>query len=162
MRRLQSTPNHNYGNVSLHSHDSSISRSQKSSGDEKSLGEPLQMAVVGHGEGISFKHVLKAIDTILQERSQLQQQVKTLQSQQQATVTELKKMQGQAAMMLSLMRDPPPQAQLANNTFTMVNDYFCCISLIKKCMVTLTSQSTQKQVRLVGPILRCPLDKFYF
>ena len=46
-------------------------------------------------------------------------------------------MQGQVTMMLSLMRDLMNQAQLANNTFTMVNSHFDCIQLVKSCMVTL-------------------------
>ena len=46
-------------------------------------------------------------------------------------------MHSQVEMMLALMRDLMNQAQLANNTFTMVNDYFSCLSLIKRCMMTL-------------------------
>ena len=71
-------------------------------------------------------------------------------------------MHSQVEMMLALMRDLMNQAQLANNTFTMVNDYFSCLSLIKRCMMTLGAQAHLREVRLKGPILENPLDKFYF
>ena len=37
---------------------------------------------------------------------------------------QLKTMQGQVDMMLTLMRDLLDQAQLDNDTFTLVNNYF--------------------------------------
>ena len=71
-------------------------------------------------------------------------------------------MLGQAGMMMTLMRDLMNQAQLANNTFTMVNDYFDCIFLIKKCMATLKSQCKFKHVSLAGPVFENPVNKYYF
>ena len=40
-------------------------------------------------------------------------------------------MSGQAQMMMTLMRDLMNQAEMTNNTFDMVNEYFNCIDLIK-------------------------------
>ena len=51
---------------------------------------------------------------------------------------------------------------MANNTFTMVNEYFDCISLVKKCITTMMTQCTLRKVNLVGPILSNPIDKYYF
>ena len=64
--------------------------------------------------------------------------------------------------MMSLMKDLMNQAQMANNTFTMVNEYFNCIELVQRCLRTMATQSTLKKVKLLGPILTNPLDKFYF
>ena len=64
--------------------------------------------------------------------------------------------------MMSLLRDLMNQAQMANNTFQMVNEYFNCISLIKRCYRTMATQCNLKKVSLVGPIISNPLDKFYF
>ena len=46
-------------------------------------------------------------------------------------------MSAQAEMMMTLMRDLMNQAQLANNTFQMINEHFDCIKLIKNCISTL-------------------------
>ena len=68
----------------------------------------------------------------------------------------------QTKMMSILLNDLMNQAQLANNTFSMVNKKFDCISLIKRCMVSFQVQAKQKNVNLVGPILKSPIDKYYF
>ena len=65
-------------------------------------------------------------------------------------------------MMLSLMNDLMNQAQMNNNTFTLINDYFDCKKLIHQCFKTLMAQSTIKNVALLGPIFDQPLDQFYF
>ena len=65
-------------------------------------------------------------------------------------------------MMLSLMRDLMNQAQLANNTFTMVNSHFNCVTLIKRCMVTLATQAKHRDVKLVGPVMEMPFDRYFF
>ena len=54
------------------------------------------------------------------------------------------------------------QAQLSNNTFTLVNDYFNLGKLVKKCMQTMLSQAAVKKIHLLGPMMQNPLDKFYF
>ena len=46
-------------------------------------------------------------------------------------------MGGQTEMMMMLLRDLMNQAQLGNNTFTMVNEYFNVCSLVKRCIQTL-------------------------
>ena len=51
---------------------------------------------------------------------------------------------------------------MANNTFTMVNEYFNLKSVVRRCFRTMTTQSSYKQISLVGPIIDSPLDKFYF
>ena len=48
-------------------------------------------------------------------------------------------MQGQVEMMMTLLRDLMNQAQMANNTFTMVNEFFDFHILIKKCFKTMAS-----------------------
>jgi hypothetical protein len=65
-------------------------------------------------------------------------------------------------MMASLMRDLMNQAQLNNNTFTMVNEYFDCIKLVKQCFKTMATQSDIKKIYLLGPIMENPNDKYYF
>ena len=65
-------------------------------------------------------------------------------------------------MMTTLMRDLMNQAQLNNNTFTVINEYFSLTNLVKKCMNTLSSQSVLKKIHLLGPLVQNPLDKFYF
>ena len=65
-------------------------------------------------------------------------------------------------MMASLMRDLLNQAQMANNTFTMVNEYFDCSSLVKKCIRTMMTQCVLKKVNLIGPIFTNLIDKYYF
>ena len=44
----------------------------------------------------------------------------------------------------------------------MVNEYFDCLDLIKRCIDTLSSQAKLKGVVLKGPILAKPLEKYYF
>ena len=43
----------------------------------------------------------------------------------------LESMSGQAQMMMTLMQDLMNQAEMTNNTFNMVNEYFNCIDVIK-------------------------------
>eukprot|EP00354_Favella_ehrenbergii_P009457 CAMPEP_0170475156 /NCGR_PEP_ID=MMETSP0123-20130129/16859_1 /TAXON_ID=182087 /ORGANISM="Favella ehrenbergii, Strain Fehren 1" /LENGTH=128 /DNA_ID=CAMNT_0010745489 /DNA_START=300 /DNA_END=686 /DNA_ORIENTATION=+ len=71
-------------------------------------------------------------------------------------------MQGQVDMMLALMRDLMNQAQMANNTFRMVKDYFSCVQLVRKCKTIAAPQASLKDVTLVGPVFENPIDKFYF
>ena len=75
---------------------------------------------------------------------------------------ELQNMQGQAEMMTSLMRDLMNEAQLKNNTFAMVNDYFNFIKLVKKCFKTLKIQCSFKKIYLMGPILENPIERYFF
>jgi len=60
------------------------------------------------------------------------------------------------------MRDLMNQAQLANNTFYMVNEYFDLIALIRKCKKTLTSQTSLKGVTMVGPAFDNAHERLYF
>ena len=60
-------------------------------------------------------------------------------------------MQDQVQMMLVLMRDLMNQAQLASNTFTMINKHFDFVSLIRRCMKTVQAQAKLRQVKLIGP-----------
>ena len=55
-------------------------------------------------------------------------------------------------MMMTLLVDLMNQAQMANNTFQMVNEYFNCKNLIKRSFRTVAAQSSLKSVNLVGPI----------
>ena len=71
-------------------------------------------------------------------------------------------MEGQVEMMMTLMKDLMNQAQLNNNTFTLVNEYFNCIKLVKYCMATMKTQGILKKIHLLGPIIEQPLDKYYF
>ena len=71
-------------------------------------------------------------------------------------------MQGQAEMMKTLMSDLTNHAQLNNNTFTVSNNYFNCIKLVKDCMEMMGSQAMLKKIHLLGPLIENPLDKFYF
>ena len=71
-------------------------------------------------------------------------------------------MQGQTQMMLTLLRDLMNQAQLSNNTFTMVDSYFSLKTLIRKCISVTESHSSLKKVRVEGPEFLNPLDKYYF
>ena len=64
--------------------------------------------------------------------------------------------------MLSLLRDLMNQAQMANNTFTMVNEYFNCIKAVKRCFRIMASQCALKKVVLIGPLIANPLEKYYF
>lgn len=50
------------------------------------------------------------------------------------TRTRIETMGGQTEMMMMLLRDLMNQAQLGNNTFTMVNEYFNVCSLVKRCI----------------------------
>ena len=65
-------------------------------------------------------------------------------------------------MMMTLLVDLMNQAQMANNTFQMVNEYFNCKNLIKRSFRTVAAQSSLKSINLVGPIFENPLDRFYF
>ena len=47
------------------------------------------------------------------------------------TKNTLESMSGQVQMMMTLMRDLMNQAEMTNNTFNMVNEYFNCIDVIK-------------------------------
>ena len=47
------------------------------------------------------------------------------------TKNTLESMNGQVQMMMTLMRDLMNQAEMTNNTFNMVNEYFNCIDVIK-------------------------------
>ena len=71
-------------------------------------------------------------------------------------------MLGQVEMMLTLMRDLMNQAQLATNTFTIVNKHFNCKVLVKRCMQIVASQANNRQIKLVGPVIDNPLGKYYF
>ncbi len=51
---------------------------------------------------------------------------------------------------------------MANNTFTMVKDYFDITLLIKRSISMLQTQANYKKVRLVGPVIPNPIDKYYF
>ena len=65
-------------------------------------------------------------------------------------------------MMMTLLRDLMNKAMMANNTFTMVKDYIDITMLIKRCMGMLQSQANYKNVRLTGPVIQNPIDKYYF
>ena len=113
-------------------------------------------------EGISIGRMLRSLKILLMERDTLHQQIKVMKQERHKTRISVKNMLGQAGMMMTLMKDLMNQAQLANNTFTMVNDYFDCIFLIKKCMATLKSQCKFKHVSLAGPVFENPVNKYYF
>ena len=51
---------------------------------------------------------------------------------------------------------------MANNTFTMVNEYFDLVALIRRCYRTMATQCLFKKVNLVGPLIANPVDKVYF
>ena len=51
---------------------------------------------------------------------------------------------------------------MANNTFTIVNDYFNLFDLVKKCYRTMVTQCALKKVILIGPIITNPIDRIYF
>ena len=51
---------------------------------------------------------------------------------------------------------------MQNNTFTLENEYFNLLKLIRKSKQTFTSQCQVRNVVVLGPILDNPLDKFYF
>ena len=55
------------------------------------------------------------------------------------TRNRMETMEGQTGMMMMLLRDLMNQAQLGNNTFTMVNEYFNVCTLIKRCIQLLKS-----------------------
>ena len=44
----------------------------------------------------------------------------------------------------------------------MVNSYFDCIKLIKKCTSIVTAHAALRKVKVIGPIFTDPLDKYYF
>ena len=69
---------------------------------------------------------------------------------------------GQVDMMMTLLQDLMNQAQMANNTFSMVNEYFDLVSLVRRCFRTMTSQCLLKKVNLIGPVIANPVDKIYF
>ena len=74
---------------------------------------------------------------LTEEREYLVEKLNKLLETTSNLQTQMETMGGQASLMLVLMRDLMNQAQLANNTFTMVNDYFNCVSVIKTCMTVL-------------------------
>ena len=76
----------------------------------------------------------KGVLVLLEERDYLVERVDTLLAMTSKMQTQMERMGGQASMMLMLMRDLMNQAQLANNTFTMVNEYFDCIKLVGHCI----------------------------
>ena len=65
-------------------------------------------------------------------------------------------------MMLALMRDLMNQAQLANNTFRMVNAYFNFSRLVRRCCSILSPMASLRGVKVHGPYYSNPLDQFYF
>ena len=65
-------------------------------------------------------------------------------------------------MILTLMRDLMNLAQMSANTFSMVDDYFNCTQVIKKCISVVAAHSNLKQVQVIGPIFNNPIDKYYF
>ena len=71
-------------------------------------------------------------------------------------------MQGQAEMMKTLMNDLTNHAQLNNNTFTVTNNYFNFLNIVKDCKKMMKSQALLKKIHLLGPLIENPLDKFYF
>ena len=105
---------------------------------------------------------LESVELLLQEREYLVAMVNKLLQTMSKTKGQLENMEGQSGMMMTLMRDLMNQAQLANNTFSMVNEYFDCLKLIKRCFGILAVQAKLKQVRLMGPVFDSPLDKYYF
>ena len=44
----------------------------------------------------------------------------------------------------------------------MLEEYFNCISLVKKCLRTMTSQCSFKNIKLVGPMFKNHYEKYYF
>ena len=106
--------------------------------------------------------LVKHIRNVLQERKEHLATIKTMHTQRKAASLQVETMKAQVEMMLLLMRDLMNQAALANNSFILVNSYFDCVRLIKRCMGTVATHAHQKQITLEGPIFSNPLDKFYF
>ena len=68
----------------------------------------------------------------------------------------------QTEMMMTLLRDLMNQAALASNTFKMVNEYFNCSKLIKRCFEVIEFQARSKKIKLEGPVLDESPNRFYF
>ena len=56
-----------------------------------------------------------------------------------AVTSKMTNLKGQVDMMMSLLADLMNQAQMANNTFQMVNEYFNCLLLIKRSFRTFSA-----------------------
>ena len=95
----------------------------------------------------------------MDERRLLIIQIESNHKKQVTMRKQLKTMQGQVDMMLTLMRDLLDQAQLDNDTFTLVNNYFNLLHLVKYCKKMMASRSTLKKVILKGPVFDNPMDK---
>lgn len=108
------------------------------------------------------KKMSRSIKIILNERLFMTSVIENMQRREKAQFKKLQLMHAQVQMMITLLRDLMNQAQMANNKFTMVNEYFNCTRLIKRCLRMMSSQSSLKNVQLVGPVFRSPVDKLYF
>lgn len=64
-------------------------------------------------------------------------------------------------MMMTLLKDLMDQAQFANNTFALVNEYFDILRLAKRCFGTLHAMGNAKKIHFNGPYIENPLDKLY-
>ena len=104
-------------------------------------------------EPSSLKNIqlAKAIQCVLMDRKRLQEKVDNSSKSIHEMRYWLKNMQTQILMMLALLRDLMNQAQLANNTFTMVDGFFDLNKTVKKCIKSMESHSHAKNVRLLGP-----------
>ena len=90
---------------------------------------------------MNYKKVRHSIELLLNERDNLIETIKGLENLTSKAGTMFESMGGQAEMMMMLLRDLMDQAQLANNTFTMIREHFDCISLVKRCIKTLNLQA---------------------
>lgn len=71
-------------------------------------------------------------------------------------------MLGYVEMMSVLLTDLMNLAMLNSNTFKLINDYFDCNKLVRRCLRSLRVQSRMKDVRLEGPIFDKAIDRIYF
>ena len=64
---------------------------------------------------------------IISERKFLVSLLENIIKKQQTATSKISNLKGQVDMMMSLLADLMNQAQMANNTFQMVNEYFNCL-----------------------------------
>ena len=82
--------------------------------------------------------------TLVNDRKFLVSLVDKQIKKQLAVSNKITNLKGQVEMMMSLLADLMNQAQMANNTFQMVNEYFDCIWLIKRSFRTFAAQCALK------------------